>query len=236
MTESPSSPQTRPPETAPDQASFSKQSRDRVMSDVRYMLHQPSTPWIVFDRKSNAGEPATADISSEPQTSTSTPTSTSTTPTSPCPALVPFELEAPVHVAPLRVASWKVGVAAAVLAVLAGVVLFVTLHRIDPAPAVAPSSISAPRPPAETSIATNVSPDFAVGADRKLAAKSSAPSWLAVRGNAGIHRIYLDGKLLLGNGTRSFPVKCGMHTIAVSDRKNTREVDVPCGGELVLRE
>jgi hypothetical protein len=29
-------------------------------------------------------------------------------------------------------------------------------------------------------------------------------------------------------------VKCGEHTLAIDDRKATRVIDVPCGGEFIV--
>jgi hypothetical protein len=57
---------------------------------------------------------------------------------------------------------------------------------------------------------------------------------LSVRGAAKHNRVYLDGKLLLGQGQRTFMVFCGDHTIAVGNKAAARDVDVPCNGELVV--
>lgn len=57
---------------------------------------------------------------------------------------------------------------------------------------------------------------------------------LVVRGAAKNNRVYLDGKLLLGQGQRTFMVFCGDHTIAVGKKADARDVDVPCNGELVV--
>jgi len=57
---------------------------------------------------------------------------------------------------------------------------------------------------------------------------------LVIKGQASHHRVYFDGKLLLGQGTRTFTVRCGDHTIAIDDKASPRDVDLPCNGELAL--
>jgi hypothetical protein len=41
---------------------------------------------------------------------------------------------------------------------------------------------------------------------------------------------------MLGHGTRSFAVLCGTHTVAVTDKTDAREVDVPCDGEYIVHK
>jgi len=57
---------------------------------------------------------------------------------------------------------------------------------------------------------------------------------LIVKGEAARKKVWFDGKLLLGAGPRRFPVVCGTHTIAIADKTDAREVDVPCLGEYTL--
>jgi hypothetical protein len=57
---------------------------------------------------------------------------------------------------------------------------------------------------------------------------------LVVKGAATYTRVYYDGKLLLGQGPRSFRVFCGPHTVALGEREAVREVEVPCNGQLVV--
>ena len=57
---------------------------------------------------------------------------------------------------------------------------------------------------------------------------------LTIRGPAKGHRVYLDGKLLLGQGQRSFTIRCGEHTVAVGNKTDAKDDDVPCNAEYVV--
>ena len=57
---------------------------------------------------------------------------------------------------------------------------------------------------------------------------------LSIVGDARGRDVFLDGKRMLGKGTRSFTVTCGPHTIAIGTRSDGREMDVPCNAELTL--
>lgn len=46
--------------------------------------------------------------------------------------------------------------------------------------------------------------------------------------------VWFDGKRMIGIGPRNYLVFCGMHTVAVSDKTDTKDVEVPCNGELVI--
>ncbi len=59
---------------------------------------------------------------------------------------------------------------------------------------------------------------------------------LSIAGKARNGFVFLDGKRLLGKGARSFTITCGMHQIAVNERSNVKDVDVPCNGEMVISE
>jgi hypothetical protein len=97
-------------------------------------------------------------------------------------------------------------------------------------PAVAASASSTPSTvPASTTAST---PSPASPIDPKTGAKRA--SYLTIPRAASRHHIFLDGKLMLGSGARSFPVKCGEHTLAIDDRKATRTINVTCGGEYVV--
>jgi hypothetical protein len=80
---------------------------------------------------------------------------------------------------------------------------------------------SAPAPPPPTTAAP---------------AKAENPGWakLTIKGAAKGHRVYLDGKMLLGQGQRTFMIRCGDHTIAVGNKTDAKDVDVPCNGEYVV--
>lgn len=57
---------------------------------------------------------------------------------------------------------------------------------------------------------------------------------LTIRGAAKNKNVYLDGKRLLGQGTRSFTVLCGSHAVSTAGRNDGKDVDIPCNGELVV--
>jgi len=57
---------------------------------------------------------------------------------------------------------------------------------------------------------------------------------LTIAGAARQTNVYLDGKRLLGAGGRSFVVFCGPHQVAVGNKADAREVDIPCNAELVV--
>lgn len=89
------------------------------------------------------------------------------------------------------------------------------------APAAPPVTVAAPAPvpaPAESSA--------------KAAAKRVGR--LSITGEARSRDVFLDGKRLLGRGTRSFTVMCGTHSIAIGTRADAHDLDVPCNAELVL--
>jgi hypothetical protein len=57
---------------------------------------------------------------------------------------------------------------------------------------------------------------------------------LTIKADAKHKNVWFDGKRMLGSGQRSFLVFCGMHTIAVTDKADTKDVEVPCNGELTV--
>lgn len=57
---------------------------------------------------------------------------------------------------------------------------------------------------------------------------------LTIRGEAKHKNVYFDGKRMLGQGSRSFTVFCGMHTVAVTDKTEAKDIEVPCSGEYVV--
>ncbi len=90
----------------------------------------------------------------------------------------------------------------------------------------APPRLDLPPPPPTSEPAT--------AAPKPEKAEKKGFGRLVVRGAAKNNRVYLDGKLLLGRGQRTFMVFCGDHTIAVGNKTDARDVDVPCNGELVV--
>lgn len=93
-----------------------------------------------------------------------------------------------------------------------------------PAPSAAPSVAAAP--------SSAPTPEPASSIDPKTGQKRA--SYLTISRAASKHYIFLDGKLMLGTGPRTFPVKCGDHTLAIDDRTATRTITVTCGGEYVV--
>lgn len=102
---------------------------------------------------------------------------------------------------------------------------------------ITPPNLDPPPPapePAATAAATTPDP-------RSRATRASTPGKeeygrLSIAGKARASFVFLDGKRLLGKGARGFTVVCGPHQIAVGERTNVRDVDVPCNAELVISE
>jgi hypothetical protein len=57
---------------------------------------------------------------------------------------------------------------------------------------------------------------------------------LVIKGDATKTFVWFDGKRMLGKGDRDFLVFCGMHTVAVKEKTETKDMEVPCNGELVI--
>ncbi len=60
---------------------------------------------------------------------------------------------------------------------------------------------------------------------------SSTEGTLTTSRSAAGHRVFVDGKLV-GQGTGSFRVACGRHTVKVGSSGTPASLDVPCGGEV----
>ena len=56
---------------------------------------------------------------------------------------------------------------------------------------------------------------------------------LTIKADARSKNVWFDGKRMLGSGQRSFLVLCGMHTIAVGDKVDAKDIEIPCNGEYV---
>ncbi len=99
-----------------------------------------------------------------------------------------------------------------------------SVARVDTAPSAmaAPSGSAAPAAP----VASVAPIDPKTGLPRA--------SYLTIPKAIARHFVFLDGKRLLGTGPRSFPVKCGEHTLAIDDRKAERVINVECGGEYIV--
>jgi hypothetical protein len=219
--------------------------RRRLDSDVRAFLRQPSTPWIVFDRDSRISQfPARALAPTVVAPAESAPATTISSETPPCVrAIDPPGPEVPdladsarppadvATVKPRK--AWGALVVGMVVLGLALVVVAKPQGRAAPraASAGSPAVVSDTPPP------TLAIPDAPKAV--RAAVASDAPrvrrlGRLAIRGEARFKRVYMDGKLLLGGGVRSFDVLCGPHLISINSRTDGEERDVPCGGELVV--
>jgi hypothetical protein len=102
-----------------------------------------------------------------------------------------------------------------------------------PPPDLAPAAVT----PAAAAPAV-VAPPTPVAAPARDEAMSRPASkrWgrLSVAGDARGKDVFMDGKRMLGRGARSFTVMCGTHSIAIGNRADAHDVDVPCNAELVL--
>jgi hypothetical protein len=141
-----------------------------------------------------------------------------------------------------RMTRWLVtGVAA--LAVV-GVGLAISSAASTPRSSAASAlAVEAPKP---TSLAPAAEPRAEVPPPAEAAPAAPAPKAvakddpkgklgrLAIRGDAVRTNIWLDGTRMLGRGPRAFDVMCGTHTIAVGAKTDATEMEIPCGGELVL--
>lgn len=237
--------------------------RARIDSDVRYLLRPPSTPWITFDKdepqigsllassrssvSSEAGFFPEAAPAVEPPPPAAEPSNVVVSADihdaqePPRDALDETHDSVVVPVASPRRIYAAVGCALGLAALIAGTawslggrrspvahVAAATAPATTPAPSVvdepAPPRLDLPAPP-PTAAATAAPPPKP---------EKKGFGRLVVRGPAKNNRVYLDGKLLLGQGQRTFMVFCGDHTIAIGNKADARDVDVPCNGELVV--
>jgi hypothetical protein len=90
------------------------------------------------------------------------------------------------------------------------------------APAAAPAPVSASAVP---TLAVEALPQPAIAKDSTL---------VTLPGYARVHRVYVDD-VALANSTSPVTTKCGRHTIRIGSSGHEHELDLPCGGELILR-
>jgi hypothetical protein len=267
--------------------------RQRLDSDVRALLRQPSTPWITFDKDSrvdrgelrapshlSAGEvlrssrstiapdfeaavaaampdvkivePSGLSVASDvlAETPPQTPPTFRSTSMS---IDVEIEMDEPEALSAGVLArggrsAWVAIAGAATLFAIAGVLaLRPASPQASAAAQPATTTAAAPAraaeeipPPAEEEPALDAkpveAPKVAPVKDTKESkdAKHSKFGRLAIRGDARFKNVFFDGKRMLGKGSRAFPVLCGDHTIAVGDKTDVRQVEVPCDGELLI--
>ena len=100
-----------------------------------------------------------------------------------------------------------------------------------PPPAAAPEA-----PPA----AETAEPNPEKIADKSAAKAADKPDpknrfgRLTIKADAKVKNVWFDGKRMLGTGQRSFLVFCGMHTIAVNEKTDNRDIEIPCNGEYTV--
>lgn len=192
---------------------------DRVASAAMFPKETvPATP---------VAEPSTVVVASDiaPPTATARPRSTYT---------IPDGL--------VRKDHRRIGVAAAI-----GVVLGVTaLVSFRPAKHDAPvAATAAPAPLPVVTVDAPVVPAPVAPAEAAPAVEVSKPAAdadprtkrlgkLTIKADPKTKNVWFDGKRMLGTGQRTFLVACGMHTIAINDKKDARDVEVPCSGEYAI--
>lgn len=241
--------------------------RQRLDSDVRAFLRQPSTPWMVFDRDEVSStlppepEPAAPFVGSVLAGSGSSvvreegffPQTDSYAPEAPVveasTAAVVTELadapsaEVAIEALPQRSRAWA-PITGAIVVALAGAglcaALFSPSTRGEAATkksAAAAMSLDAPPPNLDPKPEPKTEkPVSAPAAPVTKAVSTSKFGKLTITGAATRHQVFMDGKRFLGTGTRSFTVMCGTHAIGIDSRTDTKDLEVPCGGELTISE
>lgn len=103
-----------------------------------------------------------------------------------------------------------------------------------PPPDLAPAPVAAA--PAAPAPAVVTPTPLATPARDEAMSRPASKRWgrLSVAGDARGKDVFMDGKRMLGRGARSFTVMCGTHSIAIGNRADAHDVEVPCNAELVL--
>lgn len=120
--------------------------------------------------------------------------------------------------------------------ILVGVFVFGAKDKHASTTSLATSSPSPPVPAEVAPPPVDVVPTPAPKATTTATETKAKTGWarLTIKGPAKSHRVYLDGKMLLGQGQRTFMIRCGQHTIAVGNKTDAKDVDIPCNGEWVV--
>jgi hypothetical protein len=225
--------------------------RARIDSDVRYLLRPPSTPWITFDKdqKEEILTSSRSSVIDAPGLFSNAPAAMMTAtapPVEPSNVVVATDIRPPEpslfdtthdepHLPPVahpKRIMVAVGATAGLVAMMIATVLVLGGSKKEETPALAAQAPSAVAPPsvAPPAIAPTPAPPPTTTETRPK------DGWakLTIKGPAKGHRVYLDGKMLLGQGQRSFTIRCGEHTIAVGNKTDAKDVDVPCNAEYVV--
>lgn len=126
------------------------------------------------------------------------------------------------------------------LAAMIAIPVFMFGAKAHPSPTVAAApaaTMPAEAPPPVLDVApTPATPATPAPPPTAQETKDKPAGWarLTIKGPAKSHRVYLDGKMLLGQGQRTFMIRCGEHTIAVGNKTDAKDVDIPCNGEYVV--
>jgi hypothetical protein len=237
--------------------------RARIDSDVRAFLRPASSPWIVFDRDSRIDDFAKSALRvgavfvSQPSFGPAvnmdvriTDAPASEAPMFPEPSVSQAAAEDPSTVTVAsdlspnltippelvrRPRRAPLAIAAGAIALVAGVALFAP--RV-PAPAKAAAthvqtfaaSIELPAMVERIEIAPPPPPPRVDTPEPK-----KRLGRLTIKADPKTKHVWFDGKRMLGTGTRSFAVLCGMHTLAINDKAETKDIEVPCNGEYVAK-
>ena len=235
--DSPSFEETGPIRVAMRAPDPSYPDRARIDSDVRYLLRPPSTPWITFDKepKEEVHFPETSTITAPPPVEPSNVVVASDIRPAE-PSLFDTTHDEP-HLPPVAHPRRILIAVGATLGLAA--MMIATVIALGSRSAPSPATATAAQPAATTAeIATpSTAPAQPTPAPPTTAVESrTKDGWakLTIRGPAKGHRVYLDGKMLLGKGARSFTVRCGEHSIAIGNKTEAKDVDVPCNGEYVV--
>lgn len=217
----------------------SPEFRTRIESDVRFYTRQPSSPWITFDREGNAPILESAHSSILPSQGVfPTPAYPSLPAPTPEPSnmIVAADVNAQTGEAPVVYPEPRLPrkvVALIGMTIAAAIVVGVGAKTAsDPIATAAPPPKVASAPPPVVQ-ADPPPPDLAA-APAAVAPTKKAFGKLTIKGDARTKNVYMDGKRMLGAGTRTFAVLCGSHSIAVGTKDDAHGVDVPCNGELVV--
>lgn len=128
---------------------------------------------------------------------------------------------------------------AAAIGVVLGVTALVALRPSPPKPAAVASAplplVVAPPPPAiEPAPVPEAAPPVEVTKPTETEPKKKVLGKLTIKADPRTRNVWMDGKRMLGAGHRTFLVACGMHTIAVNDKTDARDVEIPCNGEYAI--
>lgn len=136
----------------------------------------------------------------------------------------------------------SLGIVAAAVGVVLGVSALVAFRPSSPAPAAAaaaptPAVVAPPAPvvePAPVVVETAPPVEVTKPAVTEAEPKKKVLGKLTIKADPRTKNVWMDGKRMLGSGHRTFLVACGMHVIAVNDKTDAKDVEIPCNGEYAI--